>query len=207
MQVDLLISANGYRCKPSSKKASKWIVCIKAALQNERLSAGEASKLAGRLSWASSSLFKKLGRAMLRPIFDQKSRLDGRMSPELRRALQWWVDVLESGLSERREWHGAEGQNVQLFCDASGSPAYLGAVLFVDDQCYFTHFAPPKHLIEKFKRRRDNQIMGLELLSISLGLSTFAELIRGRNVVIHSDNTGSEVRACSLDANSCACFC
>ena len=82
---------------------------------------------------------------------------------------------------------------MQLFCDASGYPAYLGAVLLLEDKCYFTHLEPPEYLLEKFKRRRDNQIMGLELLSISLGLSTFDELIRGRNVVIHSDNTGSEV--------------
>ena len=130
---------------------------------------------------------------MIRPIYDQKSRLDGRMSPELRRALQWWVQVLQSGLCEKRAWQCLETEPVQLFCDASGSPAYLGAVLLLEDKCYFTHLAPPEYLLEKFKRRRDNQIMGLELLSISLGLSTFDELIRGRNVVIHSDNTGSEV--------------
>ena len=115
------------------------------------------------------------------------------MSLELRRALQWLVEVLQSGLCEKRAWQCLEGQPVQLFCDASGSPAYSGAVLLLEDKCCFTHFAPPEYLLAKFKRRRDNQIMGLELLSISLGLSTFDELIRGRNVVIHSDNTGSEV--------------
>ena len=35
--------------------------------------------------------------------------------------------------------------------------------------------------------------MGLELLAISLGLSTFQEQLSGRKVVIHSDNSGSEV--------------
>ena len=35
--------------------------------------------------------------------------------------------------------------------------------------------------------------MGLELLAISLGLCTFGEWLKGRSVVIHSDNTGSEV--------------
>ena len=43
-----------------------------------------------------------------------------------------------------------------------------------------------------FKARQDNQIMGLELLAISLGLSSFEHLLRKRRVVIHSDNTGSE---------------
>jgi hypothetical protein len=47
--------------------------------------------------------------------------------------------------------------------------------------------------MKKFQRRGDNQIMGLELLSISLGLWSFQKLLRGRKVVVHSDNTGAEV--------------
>ena len=47
--------------------------------------------------------------------------------------------------------------------------------------------------LQFFKRRSDNQIMGLELLAISLGLATFVDTLRGRKVIVHSDNTGSEV--------------
>ena len=43
-----------------------------------------------------------------------------------------------------------------------------------------------------FRQRGDNQIMSLELLSIAFGMSCFEELIAGRNVHIHSDNTGAE---------------
>ena len=35
--------------------------------------------------------------------------------------------------------------------------------------------------------------MGLELLAISLGLGTFQKQLKGRLVVVHSDNSGSEV--------------
>ena len=136
---------------------------------------------------------RKLGRAMLRPIYDQKTRRDGHMSPELRDALSWWVEVLDRKLCERRRWKTDQSEPVHLFCDASGSPAHLGAVLFIGDRCCFTHYVPPKKILEGFRSRKDNQIMGLELLSISLGLCTFADLIRGRNVVVHSDNTGAEV--------------
>ena len=34
--------------------------------------------------------------------------------------------------------------------------------------------------------------MGLELLAIALGLCTFSEQLRGRRVLVWSDNTGSE---------------
>ena len=52
---------------------------------------------------------------------------------------------------------------------------------------------PSEDVLGCFVRRRDSQIMGLELLAISFSLGTFADLIRGRRVVLHSDNTGSEV--------------
>ena len=187
------MSQHGYKCRPKECKVRKWVAAMRGSLAKGQLPPGEASKLAGRLSWASSKLFKKLGRAMLRPIHDQKTRRDGHISHELRRALRWWVEVLEQGLCEKRAWKCIDGEPVQLFCDASGYPAHLGAVLLLEGRCCFTHYVPPQRLLDKFKRRRDNQIMGLELLSISLGLSTFAELLRGRKVVIHSDNTGSEV--------------
>ena len=53
--------------------------------------------------------------------------------------------------------------------------------------------APPAELVAHFASRRDQQIMGLELLSIALGLATFHSEIKGKKLVIHSDNTGSEV--------------
>ena len=143
---------------------------------------------------------------MLRPIYDQKTRRDGRMSSELRRALTWWIQILKSKLCEKRSWTNSHSEPVHLFCDASGSPAHLGAVLLIDDRCYFTHYVPPAVVVNGFRRRSDNQIMGLELLSISLGLCTFADLIRGRNVVVHSDNTGAEVCSCMcVVGHMCCC--
>ena len=63
----------------SDEKASKYTATIEAALASGRLSAGDAGKLAGRLSWSTQHLFFRVGRAMLRAIFDQKrSRCDAR---------------------------------------------------------------------------------------------------------------------------------
>lgn len=52
---------------------------------------------------------------------------------------------------------------------------------------------PPAEVMSSFTRRSDQQIMALELLSISLGIHTFRDEIAGQRLVIHSDNTGSEV--------------
>ena len=193
IQVDIILSEKGYKCVPSKVKVKKWQSAINAAQAEQRLLPGCASKLAGKLSWGTSKLFRRLGRAMLRPIFDQKTRRDGEVSPELSRALEWWDEVLEKQVAELRDWNEEYSPPVHLFCDASGQPPYLGAVVFMEGKCWYTHMTVPDKLLERFVRRSDNQIMGLELLSISLGLSTFEDKLRGRRIVVHSDNKGSEV--------------
>lgn len=50
-------------------------------------------------------------------------------------------------------------------------------------------------ILKAFQPREDNQIMGLEMLSIALGLCSFEHLLRRRRVVIWSDNTGAQAAA------------
>ena len=91
--VDVELSERGFRCSPTRDKVARWSADMRRCLAECRLLPGEASKLAGRLSWACSHLFKRFGRATLRAVFDQKTRRDGSMAPELRRALLWWCEV------------------------------------------------------------------------------------------------------------------
>ena len=71
----------------------------------------------------------------------------------------------------------------------------IAAVLLIDGQQYFTDCEPPVAAMEFFRPRADNQIMGLELLSIALGLSSFGPMLTGRKVLVFSDNVGSEYNA------------
>jgi len=128
-----------------------------------------------------------------RPLHDQRTKRDGAICPELQRSLLWWKTVLQLELAELRPWKPPQEAPIHMFGDASSTPPYLGAVLFADGKWEYTHMAPPSEVLERFRRRRDKQIMGLELLAISLGLSTWREKLKGRKVVIHSDNKGSEV--------------
>ena len=61
----------GFRMLPAKAKALKCQRTIEAALASGVLRVGCAEKLAGRLSWATQFIFHRLGRAMIRPIFDQ----------------------------------------------------------------------------------------------------------------------------------------
>ena len=182
--------------RPSADKVRKWTHCIKQALQSSVLRAGEASKLAGRLQWACQSMFKRLGRALLRDVYDQQRNKTGRIGPRLKRTLLWWVDVLSLGLTQDHGWNASAKPPVHLFCDAAGNPARLAAVLCVDGMLWYTDCPPPNGIVEHFVKRSDQQIMGLELLSIALGLCTFETECEGRHVIIHSDNKGQ--LACAL---------
>ena len=190
--IDISTTDDGYSFRPSPAKVLKWSKLIKQYLHKQVLEGGEASKLAGRLSWAAASVFNRIGRATLRPIIDQQKRRDGWMSAELDRSLRWWLEVFECGLAEIKRWQQVTERTMHLFCDASGRQG-LGAVLLAGDTRLCTRMMPPATLMQQFQPRADNQIMGLELMAISLGLTTFEKWIKDRKLVIWCDNCGSEM--------------
>ena len=137
------------------------------------------------------------------------------MPQELRLALRWWLIALGDELAQSRDWRSdATGSVVHLFCDAAGRPPMVAAVLFIDGECYWTSMPPAARngearpgqspalrdralarTLRAFQPREDNQIMGLEMLSIALGLCSFESAIRRRWVVFWSDNTGAQAAA------------
>ena len=57
--VDVAVSNEGIRLTVGTAKRKRWSDNVDQALQVGKLTHGEASKLAGRLSWASQACFKK----------------------------------------------------------------------------------------------------------------------------------------------------
>ena len=70
--AQLELSTAGYTCRPAPSTVAKCLQSIAEALQEGVLLPGEAQKLAGRLSWSAQHLFRRLGRAMLRPLYQHK---------------------------------------------------------------------------------------------------------------------------------------
>ena len=58
--VDIKMSRRGYTCRPRQQKVQKWLKTMETALAKNRLCPGVASKLAGKLSWGTSQLFRLL---------------------------------------------------------------------------------------------------------------------------------------------------
>ena len=118
----------------------------------------DAGKLAGRLSWATQFLFRKLGRAMLRPIFDRAYSPATAVGEELRVALCWWLKILEQPIAENYPWaHEALAPAVVLV-DARGVPPRCAAVLLLDGRIHFTDGAPADEVMASLEDRGDNQI-------------------------------------------------
>ena len=84
------------------------------------------------------------------------------------------------------------GRTAQLFSDARGFPARMAAVLFADGEMWYTSWEPCEKLRDALLAWRDQQIMAWELLAVALGVSTFAEQLKGRRVRAWVDNTGGK---------------
>ena len=174
----------------NEEKRLSWLEKVMGFRESKSMLPCEAAVMAGRLSFASEFLFRRLGRAMLRPIFAQKANRCGTIGDTLDSALLWWEDVLRDECAEQY-WFGAEeGLTAELFCDASGEPGHLCAVLFIGGQAFYCHQEVPDEWRSWVEVRDDAQIMAWELLAILMGLHTFAELLRGRTLRIWTDNEG-----------------
>jgi hypothetical protein len=180
---------------PSKDKVAKWCAQLEQVRRKKQLFLSEAAKIAGRLSFASQYCFAKLGRSMLRPFFAQQNAPlpFGRCSKVLLFAINWWIHVLKASTQKQVSLTSADLPIVEMFCDARGSPPRVAAVLFMNGQpVRFTDMEPHSGLMQAFARRDDNQIMGLELLAILIGLYTFGYLLGGTVVRVWCDNVGGE---------------
>ena len=116
----------------------------------------------------------------------------GRLSDEITTALKWWLAVLQLNISEEYPWEEPSSPPALLFVDARGVPPRCAAVLFIDNTCLYTDGCPSEKIMQQFQSRCDNQITTLEILAVSVGLSTFCDELAGRRVVVFNDNRGAE---------------
>ena len=137
--IEISLSASGANFRPAVDKKLKWSAKMRSALDEGKLCSGEASKLSGALQWAAQHLFRRLGRAMIRPIIKQAYSSSSKLSKELIWALKWWLEVLEMDIVEQRQWSDSTSPPVHLFCDARSTPPRVAAVMFRYHYLYRLH--------------------------------------------------------------------
>ena len=197
--------ATGVALWPSPDKLAKWRAKCADALASGTLTAGDASKLAGALSWANQCVWHRMGRCMLRPLFAQQYGRRAKVGVELRLALSWWLRVFNLNLRRVASWSSVSLAHrptpAVLLADAASHPERLAAVFVVGNEIFWTDAAPPRELTRCFVKRSDSQIMALELAAISLGLSTFAGRLAGWRAAAFSDGVGAECALRSASAH------
>ena len=172
-------------------KRDRWLLDIEKYLEANHLSPREAACLAGRLAFACLFLFRRLGRAMVRPIFARQYSAcrNCTLTRALRSALVWWKTALAESTCGTFFFNPPAPFNCDLFCDASGANGgYIAAVLVIGSRAFYVHAPVPSEWRDWVEPRNDSQIMAWELLSILLGLNSFKSLLAGRTFRIWSDN-------------------
>ena len=77
--------------------------------------------------------------------------------------------MLALELCELRQWDRKRLLPGVMLCDARSVPPRVAAVLIIDGKTYYSDLAPSEAVLASFKRRSDDQIMALELLSVAFG--------------------------------------
>ena len=190
-------SGQGFTVSLSEHRRQRLSRIVTKALQDDMLLPGAASSLAGKLTFAASALYGRVGRAMLVPLYMRAKQRSvyksghrlGTLSAELRDALEWWVWLLGSPFAsfERRvevslqvavqDWH-------LLYTDASLTA--IGAVLMrVRAGCIVStrvlQVKVPEEGLGLF-------IHVYEMLAVSTALRTWCKAENVKRLMLYVDN-------------------
>eukprot|EP00435_Cladocopium_sp_Y103_P009665 s1508_g2.t1 len=179
---------------------------IDAILDSGLLDPGTAGKLKGKLMFGASQLWGKVGRAFLRVISERQYLRfplghEFKLDEALTKALVHWKKLVREGPPRPIDLVSEKVVDAVIFTDgftpdprsSEVLPDRVGAVLF-DRRCnaprQFTSVVP-----EAVKRRwleRTTQIVPIEMIAAVLALETFADRIRGADILLLIDSEAVE---------------
>ena len=184
----------GLKWRLADRKSQEWTEQLEGCLREGRLSSGVASKVAGRLNFAMSRVFGRIGRAWIRPLLWRQRRLtSASFNGRLRSALCWWAKLLAMRPARllRRDSNVSSTADVLVYADAEGS----GGVCVYFYWCgygrrEYAAGAVPKRWKACIKYRK-TQINMFELLAVLAAWETWAADLAGLRVSCFIDNTSA----------------
>jgi len=186
------------------EKAHKWIHSLEECLERGSCDAGMSGKFAGRLSFACCVAADRVGRNFIGPFYAQQHApmAEDVISVRWKRCAKFWIKYLTERPAAVRYLSSHRRPSCTMWTDASGVTRGLAAVLRVGGRFFYTSQRTPDVVWNQLLPRRDHQIGIQETLAIVLGLSTFADLLRGALLVCFCDNEGVKA-AMSRGASVC----
>ena len=179
---------------------------IDAILLSELLDPGSAGKLKGKLMFGASQLWGKDGRAFLRVISERQYmrfpiKNEFKLDAPLTEALKQWRTLVNEGPPRPIEMACSKPADVVIFTDgftpdprsSETLPDRVGAVMFdrrLRQPVQFSATIPAE--IKKRWLQRTTQIVPVEMIATVLALETFAERVRGADVILLIDSEAVE---------------
>ena len=179
---------------------------IDAILLSGLLDPGSAGKLKGKLMFGASQLWGKVGRAFLRVISERQYlrfpiKNEFKLDAPLTEALKQWKKLVNEGPPRPIEMACSKPADLVIFTDgftpdprsSDTLPDRVGAVMFdrrLRQPVQFSATVPVE--IKKRWLQRTTQIVPVEMIATVLALETFAERVRGADVILLIDSEAVE---------------
>ena len=188
--LEVLLASTWVGLRLTDARREALAQAVSEAVRTRRLTRRDAARLGGQLGFANSALFGRFGRVYTNAV----AAHEGGWSPQLDHALG---AILQCPLYHTQK-HGAGRPTAVAYADGSWCRRALsgavGGVLFTThagNHC-FSAVIPAQiraELLTAAKQQRNTQS---ELFAVLTLLLTFADVLRGADVVLYEDNTAAK---------------
>jgi hypothetical protein len=194
---DLSSAGSGtVRVRILPQRRKDLVALCRSVLKSGSLAPGTAASLRGKLYFAASSAYGKVGRAALQPIIQRQERPGAsyRLQPSLIKALCFFITLLNN-MPDREVRLGCDPRlPLIVWSDASWERGvgWLGIVVYDPELDIFLHSDSPvpEFILDMFVRRKQ-KIGQCEILAAIAVYFTFPDLCRDRQVIHWIDNTST----------------
>ena len=197
VEIDLCSSPSGrFEVKNTESRKEELICFIKEVLSSMTLAKPDGERLRGRLQFASNQLFGKRFRNCLKELNIHVSRGFKRVSDDLAASLNLMVSLLTENMPRPVDANFSDW--VHIYVDASFEPTGFsgvgGMVLDSRGNCidFFSEKVQPELLAMIKREEQETVIFELEGLAIAVALRLFTQHIKGRRVVVFTDNKSAQ---------------
>ena len=165
-------------------------------LEVDRMSPAEASSIRGKLFFAATSAYGRVGRAALQPFIQRQWSYRGsnRLTPALVMSLRFFVTLLNHMPDREILLSPCSRPPVLVWSDASweGGVGWLGFVVYDPEQLrfFYSDSEVPSHILSLFVQKKQ-KIGQCEILAASMVYSSMPDTFRGRSVIHWIDNTSA----------------
>ncbi|MEE3326727.1 MAG: hypothetical protein VX252_05305 [Myxococcota bacterium] len=199
-------------------RKEELIGIIEGIKRSERLTPGEAAKIKGKLGFAASHFWGKIGRCFMRCLSERQYCRSFRsdLNDAIKICLDEWMKIIKEVKPRSIDYAGGEDVDAVIYTDGyfpdhrkqEKDEPRIGAVMFVKDQRIpiATTIEVPKAIVDLWIPRK-TQISMVEAIAVPIAAHTFRDQIKGKRILWMLDSEsvfGSIVKGYSDREDICS---